>query len=100
MDQKIFRPDKGQSVQSYTQEFRRRALILGVDLSSQDIILKYIGGLHSYLRDTILIFNPTNIDELCVHATHLESRGKNVPQETSKKPFKSGDKGKRNFKGK
>ena len=36
MDWQNFRKLKGQSVQSYTQEFRRRALILGVDLSSQD----------------------------------------------------------------
>jgi hypothetical protein len=100
MDWKNFRQAKGQSVQSYTQEFRRRDLILGVDLSSQDTLLKYIGGLHSYLRHTILMFNPTNLDEVCVQETHLESRGKNVPQETSKKPFKSGDKGKGKFKGK
>jgi hypothetical protein len=86
-------------VQSYTQEFRRRALILGIDLSSQETLLKYIGGLHSYLRHTILMFNPTNIDEVCVHATHLEARGRNEPQEGSKKPFVNGDKGKRKFKG-
>ena len=39
-----FRQLKGQSVQSYTQDFRRRYLILGVDLQSQDTLLKYIGG--------------------------------------------------------
>ena len=33
---KNFRQGKGRSVQSYTQEFRRRALILGVDLTSQE----------------------------------------------------------------
>ena len=87
MDWKIFRQAKGKSVQSYTQEFRRRALILGIDLSSQETLLKYIGGLHSYLRHTILMFNPTNIDEVCVQETHLEARGKNAPQEGSKKPF-------------
>lgn len=41
---KKFRKAKGQSVQSYTQEFKRRALILGIDLSSQDTLLKYIRG--------------------------------------------------------
>ena len=45
MDWKNFRQAEGQSVQIYTQEFRRRALILGVDLSSKDTLLKYIGGL-------------------------------------------------------
>ena len=81
-------------MQSYTQEFRRRALILGVDLSSRATLLKYIGGLHSYLRHTILMFNPTSLDEVCVQETHLEARRKNFPQEGNKNLFKSGDKGK------
>jgi hypothetical protein len=72
---------------------------LGIDLSSQETLLKYIGGLHSYLRHTILMFNPTNLDEVCVQETHLEARGKNAPQEGNKKPFFNGDKGKRKFKG-
>ena len=71
-----FRQLKGQSVQDYTQEFRRRALLLGVDLQTQETLLKYIGGLHSYLRHTILMFNSTSLDEVCVQATHLEARGK------------------------
>jgi hypothetical protein len=72
-------------------------LILGIDLSSQETLLKYIGGFHSYLRHKILMFNPTNIDEVCVQETHLEARGRNEPQEGSKKPFVKGDKGKRKF---
>ena len=67
------------SVQIYTQEFRRRSQILGLDLSSQDTLLKYISGLHSYLRHKIIMFNPTNLDEVCVQTTHLEARGKHVP---------------------
>ena len=35
------------------------------------------------------MFNPNNLDEVCVQATHLESRGKNIQEEGSKKnPFK------------
>jgi hypothetical protein len=34
MEWQNFRQAKGQNVQSFTQEFRRRALVLGVDLSS------------------------------------------------------------------
>eukprot|EP00253_Pinus_taeda_P030329 PITA_30329 len=68
---------KGQSVQGYTQEFRKRALILGISLDSPETLLKYIGGLHSYMRHIILMFNPTSIDEVSVQATHLEARGKN-----------------------
>jgi hypothetical protein len=99
MDWKNIRQAKGKSVQSYTQEFRRRVLILGIDLFSQETLLKYIGGLHSYLRHTILMFNPTNLDEVCVQETHLEARGRNKPQEGSNKPFVKRDKGKRKFKG-
>lgn len=73
--------------------------MLGVDLQSQDTYLKYIWGLHSYLRHTILLFNPNNLDEVCVKATHLEARGKITPEEGSKKPFKSKGKEK-GFKGK
>jgi len=78
MDWKNFKQLKGQNVQVYTQEFRRRALLLGIDLHSQDTLLKYIGGLNTYLRHTILMFNPTSLDEVCVQATHLEERGKQI----------------------
>ena len=76
MDWKNFRQLKGKSVQDYTHEFRRRALILGINLYSQENLLKYIGGLHNYLRHNIIMFNPTNINEVCVQGTHLEARGK------------------------
>jgi hypothetical protein len=99
MDWKNFRQAKGKSVQSYTQEFRRRALILGIDLSSQETLLKYIGGLHRYLRHTIIIFNPTSLDEVFVQETHLEERGRNELQEGNTKPFVKGEKGKMKFKG-
>jgi hypothetical protein len=99
MDWQNFRQAKGHNVQSFTQEFRRRDLVLGVDLSSQETLLKYIGALHSYLRHTILIFNPSNLDEVCVQATHLDARERNDTHEGSKKPFSHGDKGKKKFKG-
>ena len=47
-------------------------------LYTQETLLKFIGGLHSYLRHTILMFNCANLDEVCVQATHFESKGKNV----------------------
>ena len=43
--------------------------------------MKYIGGLHIYLKHTILMFNPTSLDDVLVQATHLEARGKNVNPE-------------------
>ena len=94
MNWKNFRQLKGQSVQDYTQEFRRRALLLGVDLQAQETLLKYIDGLHSYLRHTILMFNPTSLDEVCVQATHLEAMGKNTFEEGRNKPPKGKNKAK------
>jgi len=81
MSWKNLRLLKGKSVQSYTREFRKRAFILGISLDSPKTLLKYIGGLHNYLRHTILIFNPTRIDEVSIQATHLEARGQNVNAE-------------------
>ena len=51
--------------------------MLGISLDSPETLLKYIGGLHSYMRHNILMFNPTSIDGESVQATHLEARGKN-----------------------
>ena len=59
-----------------------------MDLQSQETLLKYIGYLHSYLNHTILMFNPTSLDEVFVQATHLEARGKNISEEGRKKHFK------------
>jgi len=43
--------------------------------------------MHSYLQHTILMFNPTNIDEVSVQNTHFEaSKGKHVFED--KKPHK------------
>jgi hypothetical protein len=48
--------------------------------------MKYIGALHSYIRHTLLFFNPTSLDEVCVQATHLENMGKHVQEDPTKKP--------------
>ena len=84
-------------MQYYTYEFRTRVLILGINLYYQETLLDYIGGLHSYLRHTILMFNPTNIDEVCVQATHLETRGKQSVDEKSDSFLEYESKGKGNF---
>ena len=76
MSWQTLRQLKVRSVQGYTQEFRKRALILGISLDSLETMLKYI-SLHRYMRHTILMFNPTSIDDIYVLATHLEARGKN-----------------------
>ena len=77
-------------------------MILGISLDSLETLLKYIGGLHIYLKHTILVFNPNSIDEVFVQATHLEAIGKNVNLEVggSSKPTarKNKEKGKQKWK--
>ena len=46
------------------------------------------------------MFNPSNLNEVCVQATHLEARGKHVSEDTSEDTFESEEKGKGKFKGK
>ena len=51
---------------------------MSIPLYTQETLLNFIGGLHSYLHHTIFMFNLTNLDEVCVQATHIESKWKNV----------------------
>ncbi|XP_059064618.1 uncharacterized protein LOC131856732 [Cryptomeria japonica] len=99
MNWQLFRQGKGQSVQDYTHEFKKKDIALNVPLYTQDMLLKYIGGLQSYLRHSIFVLNPSNLDEVCVQATHLELRGKGSfidksDKKTSKSKKKSQNKGK------
>jgi hypothetical protein len=48
--------------------------------------MKYIDTLHSYIRHTFLLFNPTSLDKVCVQVTHLENRGTHVQEDPTKKP--------------
>ena len=58
MGWQMFRQDKGHRIQDYTHEFKKRAIALNVSLHTQETLLKYIGGMHSYLKHTLLMFNP------------------------------------------
>jgi hypothetical protein len=81
MEWKNLRQSKGQTVQSFTEEFRKKDLALNILLDSSETLMKYIGTLHSYIRHTLLLFNPTSVDEVCVQATHLENKGKHVQED-------------------
>ena len=86
MDWKTLRQSKGQTVQSFTKESRKKTLALNIPLDSYETLMKYIGALHSYIRHTLLFFNPTSIYEVCVQATHLENGEKHVQEGPTKKP--------------
>jgi hypothetical protein len=95
MNWQSLRQVKGQSLQEYTQIFRKKDLNLGIPLYTQETLLKYIGGLHSYLKHTILMLNPSNFDEVCVQAIHIESSKGNVGDSVSIDTWKRKDTGKR-----
>ena len=76
-------------MQEFTQVFRKKALALDIPLNTCETLLKYIGSLHSYLRHTLVMFKPTNFDEVCVQAIHIELGAKAFHSNFSKKPFKT-----------
>jgi hypothetical protein len=62
-----FRQRQGQSVQEYTTEFRKMAIMMGISPKNSDVLLKYMGRLQSHLRKQVMLFNPRTMDEACVH---------------------------------
>lgn len=49
MNWKNLRQGKGQSVQEFTHELRKKELALDVPLNTSKTLLKYIESFHSYL---------------------------------------------------
>jgi hypothetical protein len=94
MNWQCLRQSKGQSVQEYTQTFCKKTLNLGILLYTQETLLKYIGGLHSYLKHTILMLNPSNFDEACVQSIHIESSRGDVGGSVSTDTWQRKDAGK------
>ena len=84
-------------MQKYTQVFRKKALTLGIPLYMQETLLKYIGGMHFYLKHTILMFSPSKFDEVFVQETHIEVGGGNTSFNSKKEfvPPKGHKKGKK-----
>ena len=52
-------------MQEYTDGFQKMALMLDIPLHTQETIMKYIGGLPAHIRNTVFMFGPTNLDEVC-----------------------------------
>ena len=66
MEWKTLGQSNGQTVQSFMEEFRKKALALNIHLDSQETLMKYIGTLHSYIRHTLILFKPPSLHEVCV----------------------------------
>jgi hypothetical protein len=86
MEWKTLRQGKKEIVQSFIEQFRKKDLALNIPLDSYETLMKYIGAVQSYIRHTLLLFNPTSLNKVCVQATHLENRGKHVQEDPTKKP--------------
>lgn len=88
MEWKYLRKGKGQNVQSFNEKFRKQALNVGISLDSPDTVTKYVGVLHSYIKHSLLFFEPTMINASNIKEIHLERRGKNDRYDKAKKtPF-------------
>ena len=61
-----FRQKSGQSVQEYTKEFRKMAIILGISPKNPDALLKHLEDLHYHMREQVTFFKPKLMDEGCV----------------------------------
>lgn len=59
---------------------------MDIALDTPEVVTKYIGSLHSYIRHSILLFEPTTIDSANVKAIHIENMGKNERDDQSRKP--------------
>jgi hypothetical protein len=73
------------------------ALMLDVPLTTQETLMKYIGGFPTYIRNIVFMFGPNNIDEVYVQATYIEA-GKNGVNVSGESSSKKEGKGKGNVK--
>ena len=62
---------------------------MGIALDSPKVVTKSIGSLHSYIRHSLLLFQPTTIDSASVKAIHLENRGTHGRDDHSKRSTSS-----------
>lgn len=42
--------------------------MLEINIKYLSMLIKYIGGLHSHLQNTIMLFDPVDFDKTCVQA--------------------------------
>lgn len=56
-------------MQEYTDEFRKKALMLNIPLHKQETLMKYIRGLPKYIHNIVFMFSPTNLDEVVFQET-------------------------------
>ena len=78
MEWKNLRLNTCQNVQGFTEDFRKKALELNILVDFPETIMKYIGALPNYIHHTLLLLNPTNLDEASVQSIYIECRVKHA----------------------
>jgi hypothetical protein len=56
------------------------AIMLGISPKNPNVLLKYLGGLHSHLQNQVILFKPRTTDEACVLEQYLKNIGQNKGQ--------------------
>jgi hypothetical protein len=77
--------------------------MLGISPKNPDVILKYLGGLHSHLKNKVMLFKQWIVDEACVQPQYMEKIGHKKGQPSgSKHKYHQDDskEGKKKWKGK
>jgi hypothetical protein len=72
---KILKLIKGHMVQEYRDEFCKMELMLNIPLHTQEMCMKYIGGLRAHIHNIVFMFGPTNLDEV-LFKKHTLKQGK------------------------
>ncbi|OMP09092.1 hypothetical protein COLO4_05809 [Corchorus olitorius] len=72
----FLRQKKGQTVQEYTTEFRKQAMLIGVNFRGAETLAKYKAGLHYSLRTELALFNVKDLDDASIKAMHMEKQAK------------------------
>jgi hypothetical protein len=73
------------------------ALMLYVPLTTQETLMKYIGGFPAYIHNIVFMFGPNNLDEVYVQEKYIEI-GKNGVGVSTESSSKKEGKGKGNGK--
>jgi hypothetical protein len=55
-------------VLDYTIKFRKMAIMLGISPKNKNVLLKYLGGLPSHLRNQVILFKPRTVDDASVQS--------------------------------
>lgn len=89
MERQHLKQIKGKNVHNFIEKFRKQALTLNISLDTPGTLMKYISSLHSYLRHSLLLFEPKTHDDPSVKVVHLESMGKYEQDDHPKRVVKT-----------